>query len=163
ALLRWLSALIAVPVALIASRTFFRSAARSLAAGGANMDVPISLAILISLALSLWQTAAGGGVTYYDAAVMLPFLLLIGRYLDHRLRQQAHGAALDLAVMQAVEVRQLDATGALRSIAARALNPGDRIVLASGERSPVDGVLETATEADLSLVTGETTPVDLAA
>ncbi len=156
ALLRWLSALIAVPVALFASRVFLRSAVRSLAAGSANMDVPISLAILISLGLSLYATAAGGSVTYYDAAVMLPFLLLIGRYLDYQLRRKAGGAALDLVAMQATQAVRFDADGNAQAVAAGLLVPGDCIALATGERSPVDGVLAGDSEADLSLVTGET-------
>ena len=50
------------------------------------MDVPISLAILLSLGLSLYQSVRHGTQTYFDAAVMLPFLLLIGRFLDLRVR-----------------------------------------------------------------------------
>jgi Cu2+-exporting ATPase len=161
--MRWLSALIGIPITLFVSSTFFRSAVRSLAAGTANMDVPISLAILISLGLSLYVTLTGGAATYYDAAVMLPFLLLIGRYLDYQVRRKARGAALDLIAMQAVQAMRLTPDGRAEAVAARMLSPGDRISLATGERNPVDGVLESATEADLSLVTGETNPVALPA
>jgi Cu2+-exporting ATPase len=125
------------------------------------MDVPISLAILISLALSVYTTMIQGAATYFDAALMLPFLLLIGRYLDYRVRRRARSAALDLVAMQAVRAAKLDASGHTSSVAARALLPGDRIFLTAGERSPVDGVVESATEADLSLVTGETASVSL--
>jgi Cu2+-exporting ATPase len=162
-LVRWLSALVAVPATLYASRVFFHSALKSLMARSANMDVPISLAILISLGLSFYQTVAGGGVTYFDAAVMLPFLLLIGRLLDSQLRRRARGAALDLAAMQAVDAHRLDADDHLVAVAASRLRPGDRILLAAGERSPTDGVLESATVADLSFVSGESDPVLLSA
>jgi Cu2+-exporting ATPase len=163
ALMRWLSALIGIPITLYVSTIFFRSALKSLAAGSANMDVPISLAILISLGLSLYVTLIGGAATYYDAAVMLPFLLLIGRYLDYQVRRKARGAALDLIAMQAVQATRLNSGGGTEAIAAGMLTPGDRILLATGERSPVDGTLESATEADLSLVTGETSPASLPA
>lgn len=162
-LMRWLSALVGVPVALYVSRVFFRSALQSLRAASPNMDVPISLAILISLGLSVYVTATGGGATYFDAAVMLPFLLLIGRYLDYRVRRKARGAALDLVAMQAVRAMRIDSVGHAAPVAAGALVPGDRILLAAGQRSPVDGISESATVADLSLVTGETTPAALEA
>lgn len=162
ALVRWLSALVAVPVTLLAGRVFFRSALKSLTARSANMDVPISLAILASLALSVHQTIIGGSATYFDAAVMLPFLLLIGRYLDHQLRHKAKGAALDLVMMQAAEARQISADGTVHSVEARNLAPGDRIMLATGERSPVDGLLEGGSAADLSLVTGESEAIAVA-
>ena len=160
--LNWVMAMVAAPAALLASRPFFRSAIRSVAARAMNMDVPISLAILLSLGLSFYQTALRGPHTYYDAAVMLPFLLLIGRYLDYRLRRKAQGAARDLVLMQAVSVRRIDPSGQLRTVTARDIAVGDRLMLASGERSPVDGVIEdTDTEADLSLVTGESAPVTI--
>ncbi len=155
----WLAAIISVPVALYASQPFFRSAWRVLAAGHTNMDVPISLAIVLSLGLSIYQTIAHQQHTYFDAAVMLAFLLLIGRYLDFHLRDRARGAAQQLIAMQSMLARRLKADGNLETVAARELLPGDRIVLSSGERVPADGTTETETDADISLVTGETTPV----
>ncbi len=159
-LFHWLSGLIAVPAALYASRPFFRSALKGLKAGRANMDVPISLAILFSLALSVYTTLLHQPRAYFDAAVMLPFLLLVGRYLDYLLRRKARGAARDLVAMQAVTARRIGADGTTQPVAAADIAAGDRLLLATGERAPVDGTLEDGqTEADLSLVTGESTPV----
>jgi Cu2+-exporting ATPase len=161
--INWLVALIAWPTAIIASRPFFRSALRGLSAGRANMDVPISLAIILSLALSVYQSVLHGSQTYYDAAVMLTFLLLIGRYLDLRVRRRASEAARQLVAMQAVTVRRLDDKGAMQTIMAADIKPGDRIILAAGERSPVDGVVDSDDALiDTSLVTGESAPVPLA-
>ena len=81
-----ISGLISVPVTLYAGLPFYRSAWRALKAGRANMDVPISLAVLLSLVLSIYQTAIGANYAYFDASVTLLFFLLIGRYLDHGLR-----------------------------------------------------------------------------
>ena len=160
--INWIVALIACPTSLIAARPFFRSAVRGLSAGRANMDVPISLAIVLSLALSVYQSVLHSAETYYDAAVMLTFLLLIGRYLDLRVRRRASEAARQLVAMQAVMVRRLDADGALQTIMAADINPGDRIILAAGERSPVDGTVDSdGALIDTSLVTGESAPVPL--
>lgn len=156
----WLAAAVAVPATLYSGQPFFLSAGKVLKQGRTNMDVPISLALLLSLGLSLWQTGHGGNHVYFDAAVMLSFLLLAGRYLDFQLRNKARGAARHLLAMQSILVRRQQGGGALETVAAADLNPGDRILLASGERTPVDGVLEDrGTELDLSLVTGESVPV----
>ena len=64
------------------------------------MDVPISLAIILASSISLYETAMGGHHAYFDAAVMLTFFLLAGRYLDHRTRAVARSAAEELAALE---------------------------------------------------------------
>ena len=161
-LFHWISALIAIPAALYAGRPFYRSALKSLAARHANMDVPISLAVLLALALSVYQTIIHGENAYFDASVALPFLLLIGRYLDHVLRRKARSAARDLVAMQAVVATRLDAQGHSHPVMAREIAVGDRLLLSTGERAAVDGTIEDFdTEADVSLVTGESAPVEI--
>ncbi len=160
----WLAAAVSVPVTLYAGQPFFRSAWSVLRRWRTNMDVPISLALVLALGLSLYQTARQASDTYFDAAVMLTFLLLVGRYLDFRLRDRARGAARHLLAMQSLLARRLKADGSLETVAARELVPGDRIFLATGDRLPVNGtLLDQGSEADLSLVTGETLPVQLTA
>lgn len=160
----WLAGAVSIPATLYGSIPFFRSAWRSLSHAQTNMDVPISLAIVLSLALSVYQTLVHSAETYFDAAVMLVFLLLIGRYLDFLLRDRARSAAHHLLAMQSAPARRLDAGGHVQAVAVKDLAPGDRIFLASGERAPVDGTLEDyGTDADISLVTGESAPVALAA
>ena len=159
-LMHWVSAMIAVPAALYAGRPFFSSALRALKAGHANMDVPISLAVVLALSMSLFEFFKGGPHTYFDAAVMLLFFLLIGRYLDHRLRLRARAAARDLLALQAATSSRLNADGTLTSVAARDIAPGDRLLLAPGDRAPVDSVIEEgASSLDMSLVSGESAPV----
>jgi Cu2+-exporting ATPase len=163
-LFHWLSALVAIPAALYAGRPFFRSALAAVRRGTANMDVPITLGILLALALSISESIQGGRYTYFDAAVSLPFLLLIGRYLDHLLRRKAREAAFDLAAMQTVTATRIDPDGSTSVVAAGDIVPGDRLLLAAGDRAPVDGVIESGRgEVDVALVTGESVPVSLSA
>ena len=160
ALFFWLAGTVSIPVTLYASQPFFRSALKSLVKRQTNMDMPISLAIILSLGLSLSQTMVRGTQVYFDAAVMLAFLLLIGRYLDFLLRDRARSAARHLLAMQAAPVRRFKQNGNLETIAAREIEPGDRVFLTSGERVPADGTLEDKDSlVDVSLVTGETEPV----
>jgi Cu2+-exporting ATPase len=159
----WLAAAVSIPLTLFAAQPFFTSAWRSLAKFRTNMDVPISAAIVLSLALSVYQTALHGTHVYFDAAVMLTFLLLVGRYLDFLMRDRARGAARQLLAFQSVPARRLAADDTVESVPARDIHPGDRVLLASGERAPVDGTLDDAgTELDVSLVTGESAPVAVA-
>lgn len=158
-LFHWLSALIAMPAIAYAGQPFFRSAAAALRSRHLNMDVPISLGILLATAMSLFQTLRGTEQVYFDAAVMLTFFLLIGRYLDEKVRVRARGAAENLIGLKALAADVIGDDGVVRRLAARALAPGMRVQVAAGERIPVDGrVLSGSTLVDTSLITGETVP-----
>jgi Cu2+-exporting ATPase len=155
----WLAGAVAIPASLYAGQPFFRQAWKSLRARATNMDVPISLAVLLSLGLSVYQTSHGGGQTYFDAAVMLVFLLLVGRYLDYRLRDRARGAARHLLALQTILARRLGADGEVSTITAKEIGVNDRLLLATGDRLAVNGLVEDRdTELDMSLVTGESVP-----
>lgn len=154
-----ISGLIAFPVLLYSGRHFFQSAWAALKHGHANMDVPISLALCLAFGVSVWETASGGAHAYFDAGVMLLCFLLIGRFLDARLRRQAHSAAHDLAALQNRSVRRLTPNGRMESVRADAIRQGDRILLAAGERSVIDlKVIDGTSTIDESLVTGEVLP-----
>ncbi len=158
-LFHWISALIALPAAAFAGRPFFESAVTALRAGRANMDVPISLAVILALSMSVVQTLAGETHAYFDAAVMLLFFLLIGRWLDHALRRRARRAARDLLALQAATASRIGADGAVAAVAAGDIVVGDRLLLAPGDRSPVDAMVEEGvSDLDVSLATGESAP-----
>lgn len=158
-LLHWVSALIAIPASLYAAQPFFGSAWRALSVRRANMDVPISLAVILTLAISIAETVQQGEHAYFDGITMLLFFLLVGRYLDHRLREQARNAARDLLAMQATTAARVGGDGVVTAIAARDIEPGDRLLLAAGDRAPVDGVIEEGvSELDRAMLTGETLP-----
>jgi len=159
--MHWVSGMIAIPTAAFAGRPFFRSALTALRARQVNMDVPISLAVLLAVGMSIVETLRGAEHAYFDAAVMLLFFLLIGRYLDMRLRARAGAAARQLAAMQAASANRVGEGGAIASIPASEVQPGDTLLIAAGERVPVDAVvLEGVSRLDAALVTGETDPAE---
>lgn len=158
-LLHWFSALVALPAILFAGRPFFRSALAALRGGRTNMDVPISLGVLLASGMSLFETINGGEHAYFDAAVSLLFFLLIGRYLDHRARGRARSAAERLLTLRSGSVTLLQPDGRRRSVPAETVESGQRILVAAGERIAVDAeVIEGRSEIDSSLITGETLP-----
>jgi Cu2+-exporting ATPase len=158
-LFHWLSALIALPAVAYAGQPFFRSAAQALGNRRLNMDVPISLGVLLATAMSLYQTMRGSEQVYFDAAVTLLFFLLVGRFLDQRMRVRAAGAAANLLGLRGTSATIVAPDGSTARVSARALLPGMRVLTATGERLAADGrIVEGAGEVDESLITGETLP-----
>ena len=156
----WMSALIGAPCTVFAARTFLESAWSSLRHGKANMDVPISIGLALTLCISFFETFNGGRHAYFDAAISLTFLLLIGRYLDHQLRSRAKSAARSLMLLQAPTAHVVGEDGLMKGVPTRLIKAGDRIAVAPGERLPVDGVVEEGlSELDMALVTGESAPI----
>ncbi len=157
-LLHWVSALIALPAVAFAALPFFRNAWSALSRRRLNMDVPISLAILLATGVSLSELFRSGAHAYFDAAITLTFFLLIGRYLDHVTRRAARDAASELAALEVLRADRITATGT-ESVLVEALAPGDLVAIGPGQPVPVDGVVtQGAGEVDTAILTGETLP-----
>jgi Cu2+-exporting ATPase len=155
-----LSALIALPALAYSGRIFFRSAWNAIRHGRTNMDVPISIGILLAFGLSLYETVRQGEHAYFDAAAMLLFFLLIGRTLDHVMRERARVAVKGLARLAARGALVLEPNGEPMYRPLAEIEPGMSIMLAVGERVPVDArVVKGVSDIDCSLVTGESVPL----
>ncbi len=156
--MHWISALIALPAVLFAGQPFFRSAWSVLSKGHTNMDVPISLAVVLSSAMSIVQTTNHAEHAYFDSGVMLLFFLLIGRYLDLKARGKARSAARDLLLMMTGHATVLR-DGKQDRIPVKDIAQGMTLLAAAGEKIMADGtVLSGTSQADTSLITGETIP-----
>lgn len=152
------SALIAIPAIAYAGLPFFRSAAFALRQGRSNMDVPISIGVVLAVLVSLAELLRSGPHAYFDAAVTLLFFLLVGRYLETRARGFARRTAQRLLAWTVQPVSVQTETGVIQRSAQR-VAVGDRVILAAGERVPVDGVVRSGYSAvDASMISGETLP-----
>lgn len=160
-LLHWLSALIAIPAVFVAGRPFFASAYRALSHRTTNMDVPISVGLILTIGMSLFELLHHGEHAYFDSAVMLMFFLLIGRYFDALVRARARGAAGDILRLMATTATIIE-NNMPRVIPAKNITVGMVVLVAPGERIPADGVVQSgASELDVSMITGETRPIDV--
>lgn len=159
-LMHWVSALIALPAIAYSIRPFARSALAAVRGLRTNMDVPITLGVLLASGMSLVETVRGGEHAYFDSAITLLFFLLIGRYLDSRARGRARSAAEHLLALSAVAVTVLDEAGHAVMLPPGQLRQGMVALVAAGERIGVDGtILDGASDLDTSLISGETIPV----
>ncbi len=155
----WLSALIVLPAAAYSAQPFFLSAYRVLRARSVNMDVPISIGIILALAMSLVETASHAEHAYFDAAIMLIAFLLAGRYLDQNMRRKTMAFAGNLAALKAETATKFITEDEIQTVPVAAIEPGDMVLLRPGERSAVDGTVTSGrSEVDQSLITGETLP-----
>ncbi|NJO32887.1 MAG: heavy metal translocating P-type ATPase [Rhodospirillales bacterium] len=159
-LFHFVSALIAIPAVAYAGMPFFRSAVAGLRHRRMNMDVPISLGVILATAMSLYESFLGGGHAYFDAATSLLFFLLIGRTLDRVMRAKARRVAGSLARLSAKGAVIVDGKGELNYVPIGGVQAGMIMRVAAGERFPADGdVISGASDIDRSLVTGESAPV----
>ena len=142
--MRWASLLVTLPVLVFSCRPFFSGALRELGRWRIGLDTPISLGLAFGFAASAWATVSGTGEVYFDSISMLAFLLLGARYLEGVARRRAASALDPLLTWQP----------------RKQLVCGETVGLAPGERIPADGiVVEGASSADESLLTGESRPV----
>jgi Cu2+-exporting ATPase len=159
-LFHWLSAIIALPALAYSGRIFFRSASQAIRHGRTNMDVPISLGVLLAFGMSFYETVHHGPHAYFDASISLLFFLLIGRTLDHMMRERARLAVKGLGRLAACGALVVQSDGTRVYLPVSEIEAGMTIMLAAGERVPVDAtVAKGRSELDVSLVSGEHTPL----
>ena len=158
-LFRWVSMLVATPVALYAAFPFYAGAWRDLRSGRPGMDVPVALAIGGAWIASSWHTVIGAGEVYFESVTMFTFFLLLGRYLELRARHRAGDTHEALARLLPDSARRRIGRGEWQTVALRELKPGDIVSVRHGETLPADGRLhQDGTRLDESMLTGESRP-----
>ncbi len=156
----WISGLIALPTLIFSGRIFYVSAWKALRSNRVNMDVPIALAISLAFAMSVYETLHHGQHAYFDASVSLLFFLLIGRTLDYLMRARARSAVRGLAQLSPRGAVVIGENDERNYVPVNEIRPGMRIILAAGERVPVDAKVEEGrSELDCAIASGESDAV----
>lgn len=159
-LFHWLSASIALPAVAYAGRPFFSSACTALRGGRTNMDVPVSVGVLLACTISIHETWIGETHAFFDSAVTLLFFLLIGRYLDRRARGRARESVRALLALASRSATVLGADGISTSRPVDRLRVDDVLLVAAGERIGADGtVCDGSSSVDTALISGESLPI----
>lgn len=156
----WISGLIALPTLIYSGRIFYVSAWNALRARRVNMDVPIALAITLAFGMSVYETMNHGQHAYFDASVTLLFFLLIGRTLDYMMRARARSAVRGLAQLGSRGAVVIGENDERNYLPVNEIRPRMRIILAAGERVPVDAKVEEGrSELDCAIASGESEAV----
>ncbi len=179
---QWLCLVLSTPVAVWSAAPFHRVAWKNAKQAEANMDTLVSVGVIAAYGWSLYAllaTPAGelgmempmslvpargdSHHLYFEVASTTVALILAGRYFEVKAKRRAGGALKALLALGADTANVLQPDGTERTVAASSLRVGDRFVVRPGERIATDGEVEDGTSAvDMSLVTGESVPVDVA-
>lgn len=157
-MLRWASMMVTLPVVLFSAQPFFIAAWRSLKTRHLVMDVPVALAIGLAFAASVWATLTESGDVYFDCVTMFAFFLLLGRYLEMRVRHRNQYLGGSQQLIPPVAIR-LDSDGETLT-PVKSLRTGDRIRVDAGATIPCDGEVARGYSAVIeAILTGEQQPV----
>ncbi|UCD36873.1 MAG: heavy metal translocating P-type ATPase metal-binding domain-containing protein [Fidelibacterota bacterium] len=150
----YLSVFLSLPVLLYSSIDYFRSAWNGLRQRMLNIDVPITLGIVMLYSRSLWEIITASGAGYLDSFSGLVFFLLIGKLFQKKTYQSLafdrdYRSYFPLSAAKLEDGREV-------SVPLAELQPGDRFVVRNRELVPVDSLLiEGEGCLDYSFVTGE--------
>ena len=159
----WVSLLVTLPAITYAAMPFYRGAWAGLRMRVPHLDLPISLGLIGGFVASVYSTFTGHGEVYYDTLALLVFLLLLGRWVQHRGQRAAlSGTELLAALTPGTAWRKGE--GGFAPVPVDRLKTGDVVRVRAGEAFPVDGaIVRGESHADLSFLTGESKPVTLVA
>jgi Cu2+-exporting ATPase len=158
---RWLSFVLVTPAIIWPGRVFFTSAWKAIKNKRLHMDVPIALALAVGYVQGAVNTLRDGGPIYFDAVGTLIFLLLVGRFLQHRAQRGAADSAALLGALAPVTARIVDGD-AVKEVPTEAILPGMLLEVRPGDTLAADGVVELGSSSlDLALLTGESRPVSI--
>ena len=158
---RWSSFLLTIPSVCWAARPFFRHAWAACRTQTLHMDLPIVVGILVGFVSGAWNTWTQQGDIYFDSLTILIFLLLVGRWLQHRQQRKAHEAIERLYHLTSVSARRVE-DGSIQEVPISSLQEGDTIEVRAGELIVVDGdVVRGSSRVDLSVLTGEPYPLQI--
>ena len=157
---RLVSMLVSIPVAFYAGWPFYQGAWHALRARSVSMDVPVSLGIVIAFVASVWHALTGHGEVYFDSVTMFVFFLSLGRYVEMVARHRAGSVADALARLAPVTARRVR-DDQVEDVQASELQPGDEMLVRTGEVFAADGVVTEDAEGrvDESMLTGESTAI----
>ncbi len=149
---------------------FFTGAARMLRRASANMDLLVALGsgvaygyslVIVSLIL-LGKVSVHAYELEFHAAVAIVVLVTLGKYLEARAKKRAASAVANLSAQAAATASRLRPDGSLETIPAEQIQLNDRLQVLAHQQVPVDGeVIDGCGTLDLSIITGESLPVEL--
>ncbi len=163
----WIQLLLTLPIQFWLGARFYRAAWKAVKAGSGNMDLLVSLGTSAAFGLSVYHLVrygshaghGGQGHLYFESAAVIIVLVLFGKYLESRAKQQTSTAIRALQALRPEVARIRQPQGDVE-ISIHAVKLEDLVVIKPGEKVPVDGrIIEGISQLDESLITGESLPL----
>lgn len=154
-LFRWISLLVSLPVMGYSALPFYRNAYQALSHRRINMDVPVSIALVLAWTASIWHVITGEGEVYFDSVSMFAFFLLAGRFLEASMQRRALSASgLDRLALPTLITRLRNDTK--ERIDVVHIQVGDQVLWNAGEYLAVDGrIVAGSGQVSQAMLTGE--------
>jgi Cu2+-exporting ATPase len=153
------AAFLTIPIIIYSSKPFFITGWNGIKNKRSHMDIPISIAIIITLLISVYSTIVGTINVFYEAVSGLVFALLTGRYLELKVRNQANNNARNLLLQKPLFATVMR-NNQLEFVSIYNISVGEIIYIASGETVALDGeIIQGISEIDNSIITGESLPI----
>jgi Cu2+-exporting ATPase len=163
-LFRWASLGLTIIALAWPGRVFFVGALSSLRTRMMHMDLPVAIALTTGTAWGAVNVIRGTGDIYFESLTAVIFLLLVGRFIQHKQQRAANDAIELMYSLTPQTTRVIDEDGSVREAAVESLTEGMHVEVRAGDSIPADGVIfEGASTFDLALLTGESRPVELGA
>ncbi len=154
------SMVISVPSVSYCAMEFYRGAWSSLKTRTPHMDLPVSLGILAGAVWGGASVVRGQGEVWFDSVTALIFLLLVGRFVELRQQNRARQAVERAQMFTPSSAHVIGDDGSVRDVLVEEVQPGQLVLVKSGETVPVDGVVAVGrSELDNRILTGESKPV----
>ena len=177
---QWWAMWLSLPVVTVGAWPFHRAALKNARHGATTMDTLISVGVIAATAWSIWALVWGGAAddhslhagmssmmsgdihVYFEVGAAVTTFILLGRFLEMRAKHSA-GDALRALLALGAKYATVIRDGEEVSIPASVVRVDDRLVVRPGEKIAADGTVEEGrSSVDMSMITGESVPVDVA-
>lgn len=164
----WIQFALATPVQFVFGARFYKAAYKALRARAGNMDLLVAIGTSAAYGLSLFHLLRSSDFhsnhgmvpLYFESAAVIITLILLGKYLESRAKQQTSAAIRSLQALRPNTARLIRGAEVVE-VAIEEVRLDDLILVRPGERIPTDGVVtEGASQVDEALITGESLPVE---
>lgn len=157
---RWYSMALGLLSLIWPGRVFFIGAIAALRTRTAHLDLPIGLALAVGGLWGAYNTITGTGEIYFDSLAVLVFLLLVGRWVQHRQQRAASDHVELMLTLTPSSASKVNEDGTTLRVPIEAIEEGMLVEVQAGGSIPADGTIEIGqTNIDTSFITGESRPV----
>ncbi len=156
----WIQLALATPIQFFIGARFYQSAWGAIKAKSGNMELLVAIGTSAAYGLSLYVMMKGEMHLYFEGSAVVITLVLLGKYLESKAKQQTTSAIKALQALRPLTARVLR-NERESEIAIESLEISDCVIIRPGERIPVDGMItKGSTQVDESLITGESLPIE---